>query len=100
MVHLHFHIIGIERSLGWVVSGTELIGWIRNDGGVVGTGARVPNDHMALFEVLDECMKIVQLETTTRVITTLWGGSESGSRWGIEVKTDHVLLSSNDIEGV
>jgi hypothetical protein len=37
---------------------------------------------MTLFEVLDECMKIVQLETTTRVITA------------------HVLLSSDDVEGV
>ena len=27
---------------------------------------------MTLFEVLDERMEIVQLETTTRVITALW----------------------------
>ena len=26
---------------------------------------------MTLFEVLDKCMKVVQLETTTRVITAL-----------------------------
>jgi hypothetical protein len=37
---------------------------------------------MTLFEVLDERMKIVQLETTTRVITA------------------HVLLSSDDVECV
>ena len=73
---------------------------IRNDWGVVGTSARVPNDHMALFEVLDERMKIVQLKTTTRVITTLGGRSEARNRWGVNVKTDHVLLSSDDVEGV
>ena len=73
MVHLHLHVVGVEGALGWVVSGTGLVGRIRNDGGVIGASARVPNDDMTLFEVLDECMKIVQLKTTTRVITTLWG---------------------------
>ena len=72
VVHLHLHIIGIKGALRWVVSGTGLIGRIWNDWGVVGTGTRVPNDHMTLLEVLDECVKIVQLETTTRVITALW----------------------------
>ena len=49
-----------------------MVGRIWNDWGVVGTGARVPNDYMALFKVLDERMKVVQLKTTTRVITALW----------------------------
>jgi len=72
VVHLHLHIIGIKGALGWVVSRTGLVGRVWNDWGVVGTGTRVPNDHMTLFEVLDECVEIVQLETTTRVITALW----------------------------
>ena len=72
VVHLHLHIVGVKGTLGWVVSGTGLVGRIWNDWGVVGTGARIPNDHMALFEVLDKCMKVVQLKTTTRVITALW----------------------------
>jgi hypothetical protein len=71
VVHLHLHIIGIKGTLGWVVSGTGLVGSIWNDWSVVGTSARVPNDHMALFEVLDERMKVVQLKTATRVITAL-----------------------------
>ena len=68
---VHLHIVGIEGALRWVVSGSGLGGRIWNDWGVVGTSARVPNDHMALFEVLNERMKVVQLETTTRVITAL-----------------------------
>lgn len=71
MVHLHLHIIGVEGTLGWVVSGTGLGCRIWDDWGVVGTSARVPNDHMTLFEVLDERMEIVQLKTTARVITAL-----------------------------
>jgi len=55
---------------------------------------------MTLFEVLDERMKVVQLETTTRVITALGGRSELRSRWWVNAKTDHVLLSSDDVEGV
>ena len=100
MVHLHLHIIGVEGALWWVVSETRVGRWIRNDWGVVGTGARVPNDHMTFFEVLDERMKVVQLETTTRVITALWNEMSQGSRWGAKIKTNHVLLSSDDIEGV
>ena len=72
MVHLHLHIIGVEGTLGWVISGTRLGGRIWNDWGVVCTSARVPNDHVTLFEVLNERMKVVQLETATRVITALW----------------------------
>jgi hypothetical protein len=48
-----------------------LTGWIWNDWSVVGAGSRVPNDHMALFEVLYERMEVVQLKSTTRVITAL-----------------------------
>jgi len=71
VVHLHLHIIGIEGTLGWVVSGTGLGCGIWNDWSVVGTSARVPNNYVTLFEVLDERMKVVQLETATRVITAL-----------------------------
>ena len=74
MVHLHLHIIGVEGALGWVVARTGLGCGIWDDRGVVGASARVPNDHMTLFEVLDERMKIIQLETTTRVIAALGGG--------------------------
>jgi len=69
VVHLHLHIIGIKGTLGRIVSG--LGGRIWNDWGVVGTSAGVPNDHMTFFKVLDECMKVVQLKTATRVITAL-----------------------------
>ena len=103
MVHLHLHIVGIKGALGWIVSGTGLVGRIRNDWGVVGTGARIPNDHMALFEVLDERMKVVQLKTTTRVITALWEeevSQEADKAPDHRIKTDHVFLSANDIEGV
>ena len=31
----------------------------------------VPDNHMALFDVLDECMEVVQLRYTTRVTTAL-----------------------------
>ena len=75
MVHFHLHIIGIEGTLRWVVSG--LVGRIWDDWSVVGTSARVPNDHMAFFEVLNERMKVVQLKTATRVITALWAGDVS-----------------------
>lgn len=71
VVHLHLHIIGIKGALGRIVSGAELVGRIWNDWGVVGTSAGVPNDHMTFFKVLDECMKVVQLKTATRVITAL-----------------------------
>jgi hypothetical protein len=56
VIHLHLHIIGVERTLRWVVSMAGLTGWIWNDGSVVGAGAGVPNDYMALFEVLYERM--------------------------------------------
>ena len=77
MVHLHLHIIGIKGALGWVVPGAGLVCRIWDDWGVVGTSARIPNDHMTLFEVLYECMEVVQLKTTTRVITALWTGEVS-----------------------
>lgn len=70
MVHLHLHIVGIKGAL-WVVCGTRLSGRIWDDWGVVGACARIPNDHMALFEVLYECVKVVKLKSTTRVITAL-----------------------------
>jgi hypothetical protein len=82
VIHLHLHIIGIKGTLGRVVSVAGLGGWIRNDRSVVVAGARVPDNYMALFEVLDECMEVVQLKSTTRVITA------------------HVFLSSDDIQGV
>jgi hypothetical protein len=77
VVHLHLHIIRIEGALGWVVSG--LGGWIWDDWSVIGASAGIPNHHMTLFEVLHECMEVVQLKSTTRVITAL-ESSESRSR--------------------
>ena len=93
MVHLHLHIIGIKGTLGWVVSGIGGVGRILNDWGVVGTSARVPNDHMALFEVLDECMKVVQLKATTRVITALW--AEEVSQEADRAPTPRPTMSSS-----
>lgn len=72
MVHLHLHIVRVEGTLGWVVCGAVLGGWIWNDWSVIIAGARVPNNHMALFEMFDERMEVVQLKSTTRVITALW----------------------------
>ena len=36
-----------------------MVGWIWNDWGVVSAIAGIPNDYMALFKVLDECMEVV-----------------------------------------
>ena len=59
MVHLHLHIIRIKGTLGWVVSGTWLVGRIWHDRSVVGASTRIPNNHMTLFEVLNKSMEIV-----------------------------------------
>lgn len=57
-----------------------MVGGIWYDWSIVGTSAWVPNNHMALFEVLNERMEVVQLKSTTRVITALASRSESRSR--------------------
>jgi hypothetical protein len=78
VVHPHLRIIGVKGGSGLVGFGSRLVGFgnglvgrICNGWDVVTASARVPNDHMTLFEVLNERMKVVQLETTTRVITAL-----------------------------
>jgi len=48
---------------------------------------------MALFEVLDERMKVVQLKATTRVITALW--AEEVSQEASRAPTPRPTMSSS-----
>lgn len=58
MVELEFHVIRIKRTCLIREVRRLLLGWDS-----VGR-AWVPDDNMALFEVFDECMQVVQLQTT------------------------------------
>jgi hypothetical protein len=40
---------------------------------------RIPNDNVTFFKMLYKCMKVVEVETTTRIIATLQPGQQGRS---------------------